>query len=65
MNAANEVAVQAFMQGKISFLAIDEYVEQMMQAHHLIQSPDLETIFEVDAMTRKQLSATIEKGNLK
>lgn len=64
MNAANEVAVQAFMQGKISFLAIDEYVEQMMQAHRLIQSPDLETIFEVDAMTRKQLSATIEQGNL-
>lgn len=61
MNATNEVAVAAFMEGRISFLQIDEMVERSMERHIVIQNPDLQTILEVDAMTRREITATIEK----
>lgn len=53
MNAANEAAVAAFLQGKISFLEIDETIERVMQAHQNIAVPDLQTILHVDSETRK------------
>lgn len=55
MNAANEVAVQLFMKGKIPFLQIEEIVERMMDNHQSITSPDLETILEIDSITRKMV----------
>ncbi|PIJ99778.1 1-deoxy-D-xylulose-5-phosphate reductoisomerase [Lysinibacillus sphaericus] len=53
MNAANEAAVAAFLQGKITFLQIDETIERLMQAHQNIAIPDLQTILQVDSETRK------------
>ncbi|WP_155590266.1 1-deoxy-D-xylulose-5-phosphate reductoisomerase [Lysinibacillus cavernae] len=53
MNAANESAVAAFLQGKITFLEIDETIERVMQAHQNITIPDLQTILHVDSETRK------------
>lgn len=44
MNAANEVAVDAFLQGKIGFLQIAEVIEQVMDQH---LSHDLKSIDEV------------------
>jgi 1-deoxy-D-xylulose-5-phosphate reductoisomerase len=55
MNAANEVAVQLFMQGKIPFLQIEEIVERMMDNHQSISSPNLEAILETDSNTRKMV----------
>jgi 1-deoxy-D-xylulose-5-phosphate reductoisomerase len=53
MNAANEAAVAAFLQGKITFLEIDETIERVMHAHQNIAVPDLQTILHVDSETRK------------
>lgn len=53
MNAANEAAVAAFLEGKITFLEIDETIERVMQAHQNIAVPDLQTILHVDSETRK------------
>ena len=36
MNAANEIAVGLFMQGKIPFLKIEEMVERVMEEHQTI-----------------------------
>ncbi|WP_339254864.1 1-deoxy-D-xylulose-5-phosphate reductoisomerase [Sporosarcina sp. FSL W8-0480] len=55
MNAANEVAVELFMKGEIPFLQIEEIVERMMNQHEKISSPDLETILEIDSLTRKMV----------
>ncbi|MET1247861.1 1-deoxy-D-xylulose-5-phosphate reductoisomerase [Sporolactobacillus sp. STCC-11] len=52
LNAANEMAVQAFLSEKISFLDIERYVETALNRHHVIQMPDLETIEAVDKETR-------------
>jgi 1-deoxy-D-xylulose-5-phosphate reductoisomerase len=53
MNAANEVAVQAFLERKISFYRIPELIEQALakQTNHLL--PDLEHTFQSDHKTRE------------
>ncbi|RPI06861.1 MAG: 1-deoxy-D-xylulose-5-phosphate reductoisomerase [Ignavibacteriae bacterium] len=53
MNAANEIAVQAFLEKKIPFLRIPELIEQALahQANHV--SPDLEHTFQSDRKTRE------------
>jgi len=55
MNAANEAAVQLFLQEKIPFLEIEEIIEHMMDSHNNILNPDLETILHVDRETRKKV----------
>lgn len=52
MNAANEVAVELFLKGKIKFLQIEEMVEEAMSKHTVIDNPSLEQIFEVDNQVR-------------
>lgn len=60
MNAANEVAVALFMDGKIPFLQIEEIIERVMESHHTVQYPNLEAILETDARTRKVVYAMID-----
>ncbi len=55
MNAANEVAVDLFLKGKISFLQITDLVEYALEAHRVIQSPSLEDILETDRSVRDWL----------
>ncbi|AYC29274.1 1-deoxy-D-xylulose-5-phosphate reductoisomerase [Paenisporosarcina cavernae] len=59
MNAANESAVKLFLQEKISFLEIDEVIERAMMSHGTIAAPDLDTILEIDAVTRKSIENVI------
>ena len=60
MNAANEIAVSLFLKNQISFLQIEEIVERVMNKHHIIATPDLETVLETDLLTRKMVYAMIE-----
>lgn len=55
MNAANEAAVQLFLEEKISFLQIEEIIEEIMLSHNNVLAPDLETILHVDSETRKRV----------
>ena len=43
-NAANELAVRLFLQGKIRFLQIAELIEEKMKAHKVIMDPDPDLI---------------------
>ncbi|GLY10455.1 1-deoxy-D-xylulose-5-phosphate reductoisomerase [Pseudobacillus badius] len=52
LNAANEAAVAAFLDGRITFLQIDEMVERALERHESIAQPDLETIQQTDKETR-------------
>lgn len=52
LNAANEIAVAEFLEGKITFLQIEDLIERALNAHHSIANPNLETILEVDKETR-------------
>ncbi|HTX22390.1 MAG TPA: 1-deoxy-D-xylulose-5-phosphate reductoisomerase [Candidatus Aquilonibacter sp.] len=58
LNAANEIAVEAFVNRKIAFPQIAETVRRTMDAHEVIQHPKLEQILEADAWARRA-AATI------
>ncbi|MEI8290921.1 MAG: 1-deoxy-D-xylulose-5-phosphate reductoisomerase [Verrucomicrobiota bacterium] len=53
-NAANEVAVEAFVSRKINFPQITETVRRVMDAHKIVDHPTLEQILEADAWARVQ-----------
>ena len=52
MNAANEVAVQRFIDGKLTFLQIADFVEEQMQRAPFIAKPTLDDLFRTDAEVR-------------
>jgi 1-deoxy-D-xylulose-5-phosphate reductoisomerase len=52
VNAANEIAVQAFLDGKISFVKIPELISAAMGAHTVRPADSIEVIEAVDKQTR-------------
>jgi 1-deoxy-D-xylulose-5-phosphate reductoisomerase len=53
MNAANEIAVWAFLKNRIGFLDIMAVVEQAMQKISFIEKPTLQDYFDTDAVARE------------
>jgi 1-deoxy-D-xylulose-5-phosphate reductoisomerase len=53
LNAANEIAVEAFVNRKINFPQITETVRRTMDAHKVVSHPVLEQILEADSWARK------------
>lgn len=60
LNAANEVAVWAFLKNRIGFLDITAVVEKTMEKINFIQTPTLEEYFESDGEARN-FAASIMK----
>ena len=54
MNAANEVAVEQFLDGRIGFLDIADHVERAMQEAHYIANPTLDDLIETDKTVRQK-----------
>lgn len=52
LNAANEIAVAAFLEEKISFLGISDLIEKAMKKMPFIAKPSLEDYFQTDRETR-------------
>ena len=52
LNAANEIAVYAFLRNRIGFLDMTEVVERTMATVSFIQNPSLEQYFETDGEAR-------------
>lgn len=52
-NAANEVAVGAFLQGKIRFLDIYDIIEETMMKTECVLAPTLDELFEEDRRARR------------
>src|SRR3989338_1216222 len=48
MNAANEVAVKMFLEGKIGFLGIAEMIKKAMEGHKVVKFPSLDELMETD-----------------
>ena len=61
MNAANEVAVDAFCKRAISFLQITETVAKTMAEHELVAHPTLDQILEADAWARQAAGAAVAR----
>lgn len=56
LNAANEIAVDLFLKGKVSFLQIPRIIEDALNKIEVKSHPDIETIFENDRQTRSYLN---------
>ena len=54
LNAANEVAVERFLSGKLSFAAIAQLVEEVLHHHHFEAQPSLEQLLLADARAREE-----------
>jgi len=54
MNAANEVAVLAFLDKKVRFLQISEIVESIVKAHSVKSNPSLRDVLNADMWARKK-----------
>ena len=50
-NAANERAVRAFLERKISFNGIADMIACCMQEHHIIEHPNLEQVLDTELET--------------
>lgn len=61
MNAANEIAVAYFLEGKASFLDIYAVIETTMQAHTVIEHPELEDLYQTDAWARAFAADLLQK----
>jgi 1-deoxy-D-xylulose-5-phosphate reductoisomerase len=59
LNAANEIAVYAFLRNRIGFLDMTEVVEQTMQKMPFIEKPTLEQYFESDGEARSFAASLI------
>lgn len=53
MNAANEIAVQAFLDEEIRFTDIPEIIGHVMSSHRVLDSPDLSEIMLSDSWARE------------
>lgn len=57
LNAANEVAVEAFVNRRLSFTGISETVRRALESHQTVAHPSLEQILAADAWARQTAAA--------
>jgi len=59
LNAANEVAVEAFCERQLGYMSITESVAAVMDAHEIVAQPSLEEILEADSWARNATQKVI------
>src|SRR5437763_2613383 len=62
MNAANEVAVSAFLEHKVRFPEIWRIVEEVMDRHMPVAHPDLDAILGADQWARAQAQGCVQSA---
>lgn len=60
MNAANEIAVYAFLRNRVNFLDMTDVIEKTMQKIAFVQEPTMEEYFESDGMARNYAADLIK-----
>jgi 1-deoxy-D-xylulose-5-phosphate reductoisomerase len=60
LNAANELAVYAFLRNKLGFLEMTDVIEETMQRVAFIEHPSLEDYFESDGEARNYAADLIK-----
>jgi len=61
LNAADEIAVEAFLSGKLKFKEIYTVIKKIMDAHKSFSPDSIEDIIEADRWARKKAMEEIEK----
>jgi 1-deoxy-D-xylulose-5-phosphate reductoisomerase len=60
LNAANEIAVYAFLRNRIGFLEMTELIEKTLEKINYIATPSLEDYFETDGEARNFAASLIQ-----
>jgi len=60
LNAANEIAVQAFLDGQMGFLGIPVVIEWTMTRHDVVPLTDIATAMEADRWAREQAELAVK-----
>jgi 1-deoxy-D-xylulose-5-phosphate reductoisomerase len=63
LNAANEVAVAAFLAGRIAFTGIAEIIEGTLAAVHATAPSHFEDLYSADAEAREEATRLVERSN--
>jgi 1-deoxy-D-xylulose-5-phosphate reductoisomerase len=61
LNAANEIAVDAYIKGKIKFIDIPKISEKVLAAHNSVKNPSVEEIIRADHWARNKANQNIER----
>lgn len=61
LNAANEIAVQAFLKEIINFVDFPGIIDKVLRTHNSIKDPSLEDILQADEWARAQTKELIER----
>jgi len=61
LSAANEEAVEAFIQKRISFMSIPKVVANVLKKHHNQRHPSLPEVFKIDHWAREMAQNVIQK----
>ena len=59
LNAANEIAVAAYLEERIGFLQIPEVIRETLERHERREASDLETVLAADAWAREEAQKLI------
>jgi len=59
LNAANEIAVEAFLAGRIPYAAIVEMVARVLSRHDVVSVPSVAAALEVDAWARREAASIL------
>jgi 1-deoxy-D-xylulose-5-phosphate reductoisomerase len=63
MNGANEIAVEAFLDGRIGFLRIPELIKRTMESHQTFSVGSIEKVIEADGWAREKARELLENGD--
>jgi 1-deoxy-D-xylulose-5-phosphate reductoisomerase len=63
MNAANEIAVAAFLDRQVRFPGIWQIVEEVMNRHTPVAHPDLDAILQADQWARNEAQGNVKSPN--
>ncbi len=61
LNAANEVAVTAFLERRLGFLGIAELVQRTLQVMEIKPAEDLDQLLDVDRQAREFAEQALQK----
>jgi 1-deoxy-D-xylulose-5-phosphate reductoisomerase len=64
LNAANEVAVSAFIEGSLKFTEIPSLIQRVMEDHEVKSVHTIEDILKADHWARERSKAVLERGKL-
>jgi len=63
LNAANEIAVQGFLEKRLLFPDIPDILKKILDRHHIDTKPDLNVIMETDRWARREAENIIAKNS--